>query len=46
MRMMNAQDVILKAMSGQYKWWEAAEILRIKDRTMAAMAAAVREARL
>jgi len=33
-RMMKAQEVILKAISGQYKWWEAAEILGITDRTM------------
>jgi transposase len=33
-RMMKAQEVILKALSGQYKWWEAAEILGITDRTM------------
>jgi len=31
---MKAQEVILKALSGQYKWWEAAEILGITDRTM------------
>ena len=31
---MRTHDVILKAMSGQYKWWEAAEIPGITDRTM------------
>jgi hypothetical protein len=32
--MMKAQEVILKAMAGQYKWWEAAEILGVTGRTM------------
>ena len=31
--MMKAQEVILKAMAGQYKWSEAAEILGVTDRT-------------
>jgi transposase len=33
-RMMKIQEVILKAMSGQLKWWEAAEIIGVTDRTM------------
>jgi transposase len=33
-RMMKIQEVILKAMAGQLKWWEAAEIIGITDRTM------------
>jgi len=33
-RMMKIQEVILKAMAGKLKWWEAAEILGITDRTM------------
>jgi transposase len=32
--MMKIQEVILKAMSGKLKWWEAAEIIGITDRTM------------
>ena len=31
---MKIRDVILKAMAGSLKWWEAAEILGITDRTM------------
>ena len=31
---MKIQEVILKAMAGQLKWWEAAEIIGITDRTM------------
>ena len=31
---MKIQEVILKAMSGQLKWWEAAEIIGVTDRTM------------
>lgn len=31
---MKAQEVILKAMAGLLKWWEAAEILGVSDRTM------------
>lgn len=31
---MKVQEVILKAMAGSLKWWEAAEILGISDRTM------------
>jgi len=33
-RMMKVQEVILKAMAGKLKWWEAAEIMGITDRTM------------
>jgi transposase len=33
-RMMKAQEVILKAAAGKLKWWEAAEIMGITDRTM------------
>jgi transposase len=32
--MMKVQEVILKAMAGSLKWWEAAEIIGISDRTM------------
>ena len=31
---MKAQEVILKAAAGKLKWWEAAEIMGITDRTM------------
>jgi transposase len=33
-RMMKIQEVILKAMAGQLKWWEAAEIIGVTDRTI------------
>jgi transposase len=33
-RMMKVQQVILKAMAGSLKWWEAAEIIGVSDRTM------------
>jgi hypothetical protein len=33
-RMMKVQEVILKAMAGALKWWEAAEIIAVTDRTM------------
>jgi transposase len=33
-RVMKIQEVILKAMAGKLKWWEAAEIIGISDRTM------------
>ena len=33
-RMMKTQEVILKAMAGKLKWWEAAEIMGVTDRTM------------
>lgn len=32
--MMKAQEVILKAAAGKLKWWEAAEIMGVTDRTM------------
>src|SRR3982750_1022459 len=31
---MKLQEVILKAMAGKLKWWEAAEIIGVTDRTM------------
>ena len=31
---MKIQEVILKAMAGKLKWWEAAEIVGVTDRTM------------
>ncbi len=31
---MKVQEVILKAMGGSLKWWEAAEIIGVSDRTM------------
>ena len=31
---MKMQEVILKAMAGSLKWWEAAEIIGVSDRTM------------
>ena len=33
-RMMKAQEVILKAAAGKLKWWEAAEIMGVTERTM------------
>ena len=33
-RAMKIQEVILKAIAGKLKWWEAAEILGVTDRTM------------
>jgi transposase len=33
-RAMKIQEVILKAVAGKLKWWEAAEIIGISDRTM------------
>jgi transposase len=33
-RMMKAQEVILKAAAAKLKWWEAAEIMGVSDRTM------------
>jgi transposase len=33
-RTMKVQEVILKAMAGKLKWWEAAEIIGVTDRTM------------
>ncbi len=32
--MIKVQEVILKAMAGSLKWWEAAEIIGVSDRTM------------
>ena len=31
---MKAQEVILKAAAGKLKWWEAAEIMGVTDRTI------------
>jgi transposase len=33
-RMMKVKEVIAKAMAGSLKWWEAAEIIGVTDRTM------------
>lgn len=33
-RTLKIQEVILKAMAGKLKWWEAAEIIGVTDRTM------------
>jgi len=33
-RAMKVQEVILRAMAGTLKWWEAAEIIGVSDRTM------------
>jgi transposase len=33
-RMMKVQEVILRAMAGRLKWWDAAEILGISDRSL------------
>jgi hypothetical protein len=33
-RMMKLQDVLLKAMAKKMRWWEAAEIIGVTDRTM------------
>ena len=33
-RMMKWQEVILRAMAGRLKWWDAAEILGISDRSL------------
>jgi transposase len=33
-RAMKVQEVILRAMAGKLKWWEAAEIIGVTDRTM------------
>jgi ribonuclease D len=32
-RMMKVQDVLLKAMAKKIRWWEAAEIIGVSDRT-------------
>lgn len=31
---MKLQDVLLKAMAEKIQWWEAAEIIGVRDRTM------------
>jgi len=41
---MKIQEVILKAMAGKLKWWEAAEIIGVTDHT--ALAGTVPRARL
>jgi helix-turn-helix protein len=33
-RMMKLQDILLKAMAGKMRWWEAAEIIGVTARTM------------
>ena len=33
-RMMKLQDVLLKAMAKKIRWWDAAEIIGVSDRTM------------
>jgi hypothetical protein len=33
-RMMKVQEVILRAMARKLKWWEAAEVIGVTDRTM------------
>jgi transposase-like protein len=33
-RVMKIQEVVSKAMAGKLKWWEAAEIIGVTDRTM------------
>jgi len=33
-RMMKVQEVILRAMAGKLRWWQAVEILGITERTM------------
>ena len=33
-RMMKLQDVLLKAMARKIRWWDAAEIIGVTDRTM------------
>ena len=45
-RMMKIQEVILKAMAGKLKWWEAAEIIGRDGPDDAALAGAVSGARL
>jgi len=32
--MMKLQDVLLKAMAKKIRWWDAAEIIGVSDRTM------------
>jgi transcriptional regulator GlxA family with amidase domain len=33
-RMMKVQEVMMRAIAGSLKWWEAAEILGITDRSL------------
>ena len=33
-RMMKVQDVLLKAMAKKIRWWDAAEIIGVTDRTL------------
>jgi hypothetical protein len=33
-RMMKLQEVLSKAMAKKIRWWDAAEIIRVTDRTM------------
>jgi len=33
-RMMKLHEVLLKTMAGKMRWWEAAEIIGVTDRTM------------
>src|SRR5215467_5738248 len=33
-RMMKVQEVMLRAMAGKLKWWDAAEILGMSDRSL------------
>jgi hypothetical protein len=33
-RMMKVQEVMLRAMAGKLKWWDAAEILGTSDRSL------------
>jgi hypothetical protein len=43
---MKVQEVILRAMAGKLKWWEAAEIIGVTDRTMRRLATELRGVRL
>ena len=45
-RAMTVQEVMLKALSGEMHWFRAADILGLSPRTLAAVAGAVREARV
>lgn len=40
-RMMKVQEVILKAMAGSLKWWEAAEIIGVSGSDHEAVAGAL-----
>ena len=33
-RTIKVQEVILRAMAGSFKWWEAAEIIGVSDRSL------------